>query len=148
MEVTSLVSRSAKETHLIGLRLGGQLDSGLLLLHGPLGVGKSVFAAGIAEGLGITGPITSPTFTIVNEYRADSAHHEMPFYHIDLYRIEDQGEFEMLGLDDVLYGRGICVVEWPERAGDALPDAAISIQLEIAANGDRRITYPTTLLPV
>lgn len=146
-EIESVLSHSAQETQRLGRRAGGRAHRGMiLLLDGPLGVGKSVFAAGVAEALGIPGAITSPTFTIVNEYASDAAHRGLPFHHMDLYRIQDQGEFELLGLDDVLEGAGLCVIEWPDRAGDALPTHASRIRFEFLEDGTRRITYPAGLM--
>lgn len=90
-----------------------------------MGVGKTVFSKGFAEGLGITEPITSPTFTIVQVYDG-----EKPLYHFDMYRIEDPDELEMIGYEDYFYGQGVCLVEWANNVSDVIPKEAIWIDIE------------------
>lgn len=109
----SLVVRSASPdmTHALGERLGHLLQSGdVVLLSGNLGAGKTALTQGIARGLGIAGPVSSPTFTLLKEYDG-----RIPLYHFDLYRIEHPDELEALGFGDYFYGDGVCVVEWAER---------------------------------
>lgn len=128
-----IISRSAEETFRAGERLGYTLDSGdIVALYGELGAGKTVFAKGIAAGLGITEEITSPTFTFLKEYEG-----KKKLYHFDLYRIEDEEALENIGFFDYLLGGGICVIEWPEKA--ALP-TCIRVTLEGSGGDDRTIT--------
>lgn len=107
----SLVTHSADETQAAGEQLAAHLcPADVILLSGPLGAGKTTFCQGIARGLGITGPVTSPTFTLVNEYVG-----RLPLYHLDFYRLERPDEPEELGFDDYFFGEGVTVAEWPER---------------------------------
>ena len=95
-------------------------------LSGDLGVGKTVFTKGFAAGLGITEPISSPTFTIVQEYEQG----ELPLYHFDVYRIEDIEEMEEIGYEDYFYGNGVCLIEWAVRIKELLPNDYIQITIE------------------
>ena len=100
---------SPEETHALGKRLGAEAKPGdVYTLVGDLGVGKTVFTQGIAEGLGITEPVSSPTFTIVQVYEEG----RMPFYHFDVYRIGDIEEMDEIGYEDYFYGDGLCMIEW------------------------------------
>ena len=118
---------SEKQTLQLGILLGRLLEQpALILLQGDLGAGKSVLARGIARGLGVAPqvPITSPTFTLMNHYRA-----RLDLYHFDLYRLSDPDELLELGFDDFAHGAGIALVEWPERLGDnSTPGLWISLQ--------------------
>jgi len=118
--VNSWVFTSADEaaTCELGRLLGSLLeDPALILLEGDLGTGKSVFARGVARGLGVDSriPITSPTFTLMNHYRA-----RLDLYHFDLYRLTDPDELIEIGFDDYAYGSGVALVEWPEKTGETL----------------------------
>ena len=116
---------SAEETFALGRALGECLQAGdILLLHGDLGVGKSVFTRGLACGCGIDGPMPSPTFTLMTAYQG-----RVPFYHFDLYRLEDPDEYEEAGLDEFIGGDGVAAVEWPERAGLSF-DECLEVTLE------------------
>ena len=95
-------------------------------LVGDLGVGKTVFTQGVADGLGITEPVNSPTFTIIQEYESG----RMPFYHFDVYRIGDIEEMEEIGYDDYFYGNGICLIEWANLIEEILPEQIIGITIE------------------
>ena len=95
-------------------------------LTGDLGVGKTVFTQGVASGLGITEPVNSPTFTIVQVYEEG----RLPFYHFDVYRIGDIEEMEEIGYDDYFFGEGICLIEWAELIEEILPENRISITIE------------------
>ena len=131
-------STAPDATTQMGERLGRVLRAGdLLLLRGDLGAGKTQFARGVAAGLGIAGPIPSPTFTLVNEYAGHNATGEaVPLAHIDLYRLGDSGDLDSLGLDDYLSGAWAVVIEWPERAADDgfIPAAISTSQLRTRVN--------------
>ena len=99
----------------------------VICLAGELGSGKTCLAQGIGRGLGIEGPITSPTFTLINEYRQEQA--RLSFYHIDLYRLGEAKEALALGLEEYFYGEGVCVVEWADRAREVLPAEYLWIEL-------------------
>ena len=115
-----------KETLALGERLGREAESGdILLLEGDLGVGKTVLARGVARGLGISEPVTSPTFTIVHEYEG-----RRKLYHFDVYRIGDPDEMIDIGFEEYLYGEGVCLIEWPSRVEELLPETAIRITIE------------------
>jgi tRNA threonylcarbamoyladenosine biosynthesis protein TsaE len=117
---------SAEETAELGQRLGAILQKGdTVCLTGDLGTGKTAFTGGIAKALGIGGYITSPTFTIVNEYEGD-----LPLYHFDVYRIGDQGEMFETGYDEYVSGEGITVIEWAELIRDILPADRIEVFIE------------------
>ena len=131
---------SPEETEELGIHFGKEAKPGTVCtLIGDLGVGKTVFTQGIAKGLGITEPINSPTFTIVQVYEEG----RMPFYHFDVYRIGDIEEMEEIGYDDYFFGEGICLIEWAELIEEILPKDRISITIEknLAQGFDyRRIT--------
>ena len=133
-------TRSPEETYELGKKIGLQARSGqVYTLTGDLGVGKTVFTQGVAAGLGITEPVSSPTFTIVQVYEEG----RLPFYHFDVYRIGDIEEMEEIGYDDYFFGEGICLIEWAELIEEILPDDRISITIEknLAQGFDyRRIT--------
>jgi tRNA threonylcarbamoyladenosine biosynthesis protein TsaE len=111
----------------------------VLALQGGLGAGKTCLAQGIAQGLGVREELTSPTYTIVAEYEARPGGAPLPLYHIDAYRLSGGDDFEALGGRDLLYGGGICLVEWADRIRDALPAGTISVELEICGENGRII---------
>ncbi len=117
-------SYSEEETFALGQKLAENASPGdIFCLDGDLGAGKTVFARGFAAGLGITEPITSPTFTIIKEYEDG----RIPFYHFDVYRIGDPGEMEMLGYEEYFYGKGVCLIEWSSLIEELLPQDAVRI---------------------
>ena len=119
-------SYSEQETFQIGVSLGEQVKSGdVLCLSGDLGVGKTVFTKGFAKGLGIQTPVCSPTFTIVQEYEEG----RLPFYHFDMYRIEDPEEMEEIGYEDYFYGNGVCVIEWATLIEELLPQTYTNVTI-------------------
>ena len=132
-------TKSEKETFEIGRKLAETSKPGdIYCLLGDLGVGKTVFSKGFAVGLGITEPITSPTFTIVQVYDA-----EKPLYHFDMYRIEDEDELDMIGYEDYFFGQGVCLVEWANNVEDVIPKEAkwITIEKDLEQGFDyRKIT--------
>ena len=118
---------NAKETFCLGEGIGQQaLPGQIYTLNGDLGVGKTVFTQGVARGLGITEPVNSPTFTIIQEYEEG----RLPFYHFDVYRIGDIEEMEEIGYDDYFFGQGVCLIEWAELIEEILPSDIISITIE------------------
>lgn len=118
---------SAEETLELGKKIGSQAKPGeIYTLNGDLGVGKTVFAQGLAQGLGITEPISSPTFTIVQIYEKG----RMPLYHFDVYRIGDVEEMEEIGYEDCFYGKGVCLIEWAELIREIIPEEAIPVRIE------------------
>ena len=108
-------------------------------MTGPIGSGKSVMTRGIARGLEIEDNITSPTFTLICEYSG-----KLPLYHMDLYRISDADEFEMIGGRDLIYSGGISVIEWAEKIEEYLPEKMICVNIEIDQDGSRIITITGT----
>jgi tRNA threonylcarbamoyladenosine biosynthesis protein TsaE len=126
---------SPEETHELGKKIASICEPGdVILLQGTLGAGKTCLTQGIAEGLGIDGPVRSPTFILVNEH-----HGKYILYHIDLYRLSDIAEIETLGLDEYFQGDGITVVEWPERAPFLFSFNHLSILLEHYGELKRRV---------
>lgn len=123
------------ETSAAGERLAGQVAGGdLILIHGPLGAGKTALVRGLARGLGVSeDEVSSPTFTLIQEYRG-----RVPLYHVDLYRLSER-EADDLGLDDLLAGGGMVAIEWPERWRDR-PDPAREIWIEDLGGDRRRVT--------
>jgi tRNA threonylcarbamoyladenosine biosynthesis protein TsaE len=119
------ISNSVDETKKIAYEFAKNLKSGdALCMYGDLGVGKTAFVQGLAQGLGIDEPITSPTFTIVNEYEGD-----LPLYHFDVYRIADSDEMYEIGYDEYVYGDGVSVIEWPQLIEDILPENRYDITI-------------------
>jgi tRNA threonylcarbamoyladenosine biosynthesis protein TsaE len=126
------VTRGENETLELGRKLAETLkDRDIVELEGRLGAGKTVFAKGIASGLGIEEDVTSPTFTLLKEYAG-----RLKLYHFDLYRIEDEEELRETGLYDFIGGEGVCVIEWAEKA--SLP-YSIKVSIEVADNNEREI---------
>lgn len=118
---------SPEETKALGQKIGTEaLPGSVYTLIGDLGVGKTVFTQGIAEGLGITEPICSPTFTIVQVYEEG----RMPFYHFDVYRIGAIEEMEEIGYEDYFYGEGVCMIEWANLIEEILPQKRWDITIE------------------
>ena len=117
----------AEETFALGKKTGELAKPGTVIaLTGDLGVGKTVFTQGLAAGLGIEEPVSSPTFTIVQVYEGG----RLPLYHFDVYRIADPGEMEEIGYEDYFYGRGVCLVEWSVQIEELLPEDALRVRLE------------------
>lgn len=142
-QALELISHSPAQTRRLGARLGRLLEPGdVVCLEGDLGVGKTCFAQGIGQGLGVAEPIVSPTFIFIREYRADGG--RPPMYHIDFYRLEDLDEAGTLGLDDYLYGDGVCVIEWADRAEPLLPDERLWIRLEVMGASKRSLVLEPT----
>lgn len=146
---------SQEETIEIGKALGRLLNTGdIVCINGDLGTGKTVFTNGIAKSLGIKEHITSPTFTIVNEYSG-----RVPFYHFDVYRISDSEEMFEIGFEEYLYGEGIVVIEWADIIKDILPEEVVQVTIkknldlgidariiEIVFNGSKYRDYKSRLV--
>ena len=133
---------SPEETFAWGWKLASELRAGdVIALCGNLGTGKTQATKGIISGLHSKAEVTSPTFTLVEPYDFGNLH----FYHFDLYRLNDPGELEFLGLRDYLDGKGVCVVEWAERAQGVLPSPDVDIMIEPTETG--RMVRITTLTP-
>lgn len=119
------LSHSTQETEAIGEELAQKLRGGdVLAFTGSLGMGKTAFTRGLARGLGCRGRVTSPTFTIVNEYEGKT-----PLFHFDMYRLGSSDELFDIGWDDYLARGGVCAVEWSERVPDALPEDTIFVDI-------------------
>ncbi len=120
------ITRSCGETEALGERLGRALTGGEVIAYdGDLGAGKTAFTRGLARGLGITEPVTSPTYTIVNEYLSG----RLPLFHFDMYRLHSADDLFDLGWEDYLAREGVCAVEWSENVADAMEDA-IHVRLD------------------
>ena len=134
--VKELKIASEQETRLFALDLAEKLDKGsLIALSGDLGTGKTALTKYIAEGLGVTETVTSPTFTIIQEYRSG----RLPLYHFDVYRVNDEDELFELGYEEYFYGDGVCVVEWADLIEDLIPEDALRIHIEYGAAPEERI---------
>lgn len=130
-------THSVSETMRLGEALARQLaPNDVLLLLGDMGAGKSVLTRGIARGLGVTGYVTSPTFTILQVHEDG----RLPLYHFDWYRLSDVEELYELSMDEYLQNGGVAVVEWPSRAEEAIPDSYLEIELLPLSDDERRIT--------
>ena len=120
-------SKCEKDTYDLGVKMAQDAKEGqIFCLDGDLGVGKTVFTAGFAKGLGIETPICSPTFTILQVYEEG----RLPLYHFDVYRIADVDEMEEIGFDEYAFGSGVCLIEWGSRIADILPENTQYITIE------------------
>ena len=134
MKMRTVISKSPEETRALAASLLAELNPGAVLaLHGELGSGKTCFIQGLASALGVRQTVTSPTYTLINEYDGCQT-----LYHIDLYRIRGAGDLAGLGLDDYLEPDGITVVEWAERAADLFPESTIHLYFETLPDPDAR----------
>ena len=138
--VTIIESNCAEDTFALGEKIGRECVPGqVYTLIGDLGVGKTVFTQGVAKGLGIEGPVNSPTFTIVQIYDEG----RLPFYHFDVYRIGDIEEMDEIGYEDCFYGEGLCLIEWANLIEEILPEhySRITIEKDLEKGFDyRKIT--------
>ena len=122
-----VVTNDPKETYELGKKLGSLAKPGeIYCLNGDLGVGKTVFTQGFAAGIGITEPVNSPTFTIVQQYDEG----RLPLYHFDVYRIGDVEEMDEIGYEDCFFGEGVCLIEWSTLIEELIPETAIQITIE------------------
>lgn len=132
------VSHSEAETEALGRRLAAVLAPGAVVAYrGDLGMGKTAFTRGLARGLGYEGRVTSPTFTIVNEYEGGG----LPLFHFDMYRLGSADELFDIGWEDYLARKGVCAVEWSENVSDALEEGTLSVEIcRGETDGQRMIT--------
>lgn len=136
----SYQSHSAEQTIELGADLGKRLHrSDVVALHGPLGAGKTTLVKGIARSLLIQDPVTSPSFTLIAEYEGSLEGLPIVLYHVDLYRIGHPQEIEDLGIEEILNGSGICVIEWAEKAAEFLPESAIQIEIGLLEGENRSL---------
>lgn len=125
----TFTSRAPEETQRLGETFGRLLRPGdLVLLQGNLGAGKTTFTQGVARGMGLSGAVTSPSFTLANVYQPSGP--GVPLYHLDLWRIKSPAEALGIGLDEYLSGEGPCVVEWPDVAADVLPTDFLQVRID------------------
>lgn len=138
MTEKEILSTSPAITRELAEELAGRIaPNAVLALHGELGSGKTCFVQGIAHGLNIYQPVTSPTFTIINEYRG-----KLPLYHMDLFRMNSSDEVLALGFEEYIESGGITAIEWPERAADILPARTLHIRFETTGReNERKITF-------
>ena len=128
-------THSSEETEKLGYETGLKAKAGdIFCLSGDLGVGKTVFTKGFAKGLGIDEDITSPTFTLINEYNG-----RIPLYHFDVYRVGDPEEMEYISCDEYFFGEGVCLIEWAELIEEMIPENAVWIKIE--KNLEKGIDY-------
>jgi len=133
-----ITTRTSNETKKLGEKIGKWIEHPLIIgLSGDLGSGKTVFVQGLAEGLEVPGQfyITSPTFTLINEYPG-----RFPLFHIDLYRLDGISDLEDIGLDELLYDQAVIAIEWVEKMSPDLPAVHLAMTFEITDDDDRRIS--------
>lgn len=132
---------SPEDTIRIGSDLATILSAGMvILLSGELGAGKTVFAQGVAAGLGVAAPVTSPTYTLVSEYEGES----IPFYHMDLYRLEGVDPFEELGAEEYVHSDGVTAIEWPEQVKSRWHGDCLTVLLQHLGGNKRKIEIAGT----
>lgn len=131
----TVISHSAEETRAAGERLGARLDAGAVVACiGELGAGKTCFLQGLARGLGVESPVTSPTFVLINEYRG-----RVPVHHLDAYRTESLSEVLDLGIEELMHGDGVTVIEWADKLIPMLPAHTITVTIDGLGDEPRRI---------
>jgi tRNA threonylcarbamoyladenosine biosynthesis protein TsaE len=136
--VATFISNSPAETEAIGRRLAEDIEvQSILALKGELGSGKTLFVKGLVAGLGSRADVTSPTFTILHEYRGG----RVPIYHFDFFRLQERQSIARLGLDDYFFGDGVSVIEWADRFPELIPQQARWILFEIKSENQRAITF-------
>ncbi len=134
--MTVTESHSEAETIDLGRQYAGRLTAGdVVALYGELGAGKTCFIKGIAQGLGVTQDVTSPTFTIIHEYRGGS----VPLYHVDLYRLDSLAQILAVGIEDYLNQNGVTVIEWAEKMESLLPQRTRRVHMSLIDETTRRI---------
>jgi len=137
--VTSL---TVEQTRKWGKQLGARLRGGdVVALIGDLGAGKTAFAQGVGEALGVTGPMTSPTYTLIHEYIAQLKGTQVRLIHMDLYRLQRPEEAEVIGVEDAFVEDAICLIEWPEIAEDYLPEDRLEVEIIGSGEQPREIIF-------
>ena len=133
----NLTTSSAEETIELGRKIGAMLKGGeIIAMQGTLAAGKTTITKGIAESLGVKDTITSPTFCLISEYEG-----KIPLYHMDVYRLDGGEDFINLGVEDMIYGKGVSIIEWSEKVMSELPKKTIILKLEPVENTtERKIT--------
>ena len=133
----SFTTHSSEETISLGEKIGSLLKPGdIIAMTGTLAAGKTTITKGIAKALGVKDTITSPTFCLISEYAGD----KMPLYHMDVYRLDGVEDFINLGVDDMLFGEGVCIIEWSEKVESELPKNTIWMTIVPGNDGSRKIT--------
>lgn len=122
---------------------GSDTQSNIFAFYGQMGAGKTTFIKALCAVLGVTDTVNSPTFTIVNEYKAAKG---FPIYHFDFYRIDKIREAYDIGLDEYFSGEGLCLIEWPEKIREALPEDCVQVNIRVNAGGSRDLRIDTDLL--
>ncbi len=136
------ITSSSAQTEALGERLGRVIAPGTIVAFtGDLGAGKTAFTRGLARGLGVTARVTSPTFTVVNEYEGA----RIPLFHFDLYRLGSSDELWDIGWEDYLARNGVCAVEWSERAAEAMEEPLVQVDLRLGKTADERLISITGL---
>ena len=136
MRKEEFISHNQAQTEDIGARLAQALTGGeVLALYGGLGAGKTAFTRGLARGLGIARPVTSPTFTLLHQYKG-----RLALNHFDVYRLSSVEEAEDIGIDEIMQADGVTVIEWPERVEELLDDRTIVIKIEGSGDEPRVLT--------
>ena len=137
------VSTSPDDTQALGEQLGRELAAGAVVACvGELGAGKTCFLQGLARGLDVPGPVTSPTFVLINQYRG-----RLPLYHLDAYRTDSLAEVVDLGLEEMLHGDGVTVIEWADKVAGLLPADAITVTIAGLGDEPRRIAIDRPAAP-
>ena len=132
----TITTHAPEETVALGEAIGAKLRPGdIIALQGTLAAGKTTITKGIARALGVADTITSPTFCLISEYEG-----ALPLYHMDVYRLDGAEDFVNLGVDDMLYGNGVSIIEWSEKIMEELPKRTIVIRLEAGADGSNERT--------
>lgn len=136
-----ITTKSAEETVALGKKVGSLLSANdVVCLTGQLGAGKTTLIQGIAEGFGVKDYVTSPTFIIINEYQG-----KLPFFHVDLYRLEEVNDIEDLGIEEYFDRGGVCVIEWAERLKELKPKKCHEIKIDVVSESERKICVSSAL---
>ena len=136
----TLEAENENRTCAIAGAIAGLAGTGdVIALNGDLGSGKTCMIQGVCKALAVADYVTSPTFILINEYAGRLQGRELPVYHFDLYRLGGPDELEDLGAEEYFYSRGVCMVEWAERAGDLLPESSRQVRLEHGGGDERRV---------
>lgn len=132
----TFLTKSSEETIELGRKIGKLLKPGdIIAMSGTLAAGKTTITKGIAESLGVKDNITSPTFCLISEYEGE----KMPLYHMDVYRLDGEDDFLNLGVEEMLYGNGVCIIEWSEKVKKVLPKKTIYMNITPNSDSSRSI---------